>query len=617
MEDSTRSIAIQGNVANTSGIACSPRMVGVWNVAISAAAVATLWSTGMGTSADLRADFEQYTSKDALVHWYVPGREMYMSDINRTIGKDYASGPSARPVGAATRTSVLIADFLSADSDDLRPQNGSHCALNTSEYYRTTTDGQPLGISNTITIMATVRPIAMTGTYVICDFGSAGTNANRILLQIAAAVSNDPLNLQIYNSSATIIKNMSWPFAVSPTINTVQRSPVTFVMTWDGPNNVVKMYMNGLDMGVASTIATDVNSSARTDANTGVWIGADKVASNGMNGNMTDVACWNVILPPDEIAFLYNEGYPLIDLNKNQLGYYSASNLKHWWRLGQPASSAYPAGTAIGVDQVKAGAIDVSTSAVGITSDADILQLDNTYSPGHSLSFATWGGLEAGAQLLNVANAWSIFIYGVAGTTSNTQTIFQAGEPDTANAIIIEYVDAATDYVRMRLYNSAGALFKDYRYNTSWINVTPTSTMFTWDGTTLLAYRFGALDAQDTTTLNDAGTMTDTARAIYVGRNHLNSNHFNATTYLGQIVMWDVCLASPEANVPDVAYLQCDPRQNGGTYQSGANVKHLWRFGSHPYYPARDMVGGMHLTGQSGVFDYQNHAFRKILPSAI
>tara|TARA_R110002110_G_scaffold7861_2_gene39728 strand:+ start:450 stop:1574 length:1125 start_codon:yes stop_codon:yes gene_type:complete len=78
-----------------------------------------------------------------------------------------------------------------------------------------------------------------------------------------------------------------------------------------------------------------------TNPDTNIFIGARSHTSTDsfMEGNIDEVAIWNVALDADAVTAIYNSGTP-ISLSSNSGDYDNSANLQAWWRMGD--GDTYP-----------------------------------------------------------------------------------------------------------------------------------------------------------------------------------------------------------------------------------------------------------------------------------
>lgn len=111
----------------------------------------------------------------------------------------------------------------------------------------------------------------------------------------------------------------------------------------------------------------------------------------------------------------------------------------------------------------------------------------------------------------------------VSGSTAHLLTL-KAGANNNNRVEIFLSDTAAGAPFSVHLYNSAGALFKDYDFGSYSVN-TFTKIGIKWDGTTLTCYQDGAPVAS-TKNVDNAGSMTATSRRVYIGVDNTTAASF-------------------------------------------------------------------------------------------
>jgi hypothetical protein len=231
-----------------------------------------------------------------------------------------------------------------------------------------------VGFSTTFSIMAWVKPAALTSRMGIISLDNdfVTENASRVSVVIRGDAANDPFLFLAFDSEGTEsqIKNLQYDSLFS--VDTW----AMVVVTMDTSTQTGISYLN--DGGALTPDAETGTSTNQPDGlNRVVIIGAENAnGGNPFNGNIHSVAIWDSVLTSDEITAIYNSGNgDSFDLNADSGNYSSSSDLAHWWRIGHNAGD-------IGKDDATvpggSGAIDITDSANNITEGADIV----TDSPG-------------------------------------------------------------------------------------------------------------------------------------------------------------------------------------------------------------------------------------------
>jgi hypothetical protein len=187
-------------------------------------------------------------------------------------------------------------------------------------------------------------------------FGSGPPNRSRIFVRGNGQNSNDPIEVEITTSGGSNLKRYSWNVATFPFDVWFQ-----MIIVWDGTN--LTMYKDGVL--VAQDTTTNNGSGTMADNNRLIQIGQNG-GVQPFSGWIHSIAIWDVDVAAGA-STIYNSGVASSrDLSKNSGDYTFASNLQHWWRLGQDASD-------LGKDSGNASLLrDVNTNSLNIdASDID------------------------------------------------------------------------------------------------------------------------------------------------------------------------------------------------------------------------------------------------------
>ena len=206
-------------------------------------------------------------------------------------------------------------------------------------------------------------------------------------------------------------------------------------------------------------------------------------------------------------------------------------------------------------------------------------------------------------QLLGIANALSVGFWinplnPFPSTGELDQGIFELGSFLDGNVNMIRLTLNAglepNSRLGFELYDSAGVLFKRIFFNTpaniTWQTGAWQFLLFTYDGSLPICYFNGvALTAVSVT--DNAGTMTDTTRQIFIGfveRGLQEDEVFDGMMH--SVGMWSSALGATEALA---LYNGGDGKGANwyadlGAYVSSDNLKHWWRLGLDPNDPGKD-----------------------------
>ncbi|MEE8551592.1 MAG: phage tail protein [Gemmatimonadota bacterium] len=181
--------------------------------------------------------------------------------------------------------------------------------------------------------------------------------------------------------------------------------------------------------------------------------------------------------------------------------------------------------------------------------------------------------------VLGAGNAWSLNVWtrGSSNAGGTQMFVFIADPTGVGNANRIELSltdDSNGSAYNVRLFDSAGTLFKDYDFGSYTVSTYIMLTI-TWDGTNLTVYQ-GSSPQTPTLNLDNAGTMTNTGRQVLVG-----ATDAPAASWAGLIFspkMWGVELTGTEVGVVNAGLSTFNSRADGGGYASRDDLIHLWDF---------------------------------------
>ena len=202
-----------------------------------------------------------------------------------------------------------------------------------------------------------------------------------------------------------------------------------------------KLYLDGSE--VASSTAAFPNDASADHS----LIGSNSGSNRFMNGNIDEVALWNVVLDADAITAIYNSGKPT-NLSSDSGDYDNSSNLQGYWRMGDGTLDEYPliadqTNATLGSDLLQKGnPIDDNgdwTAQTGWTADASNEKLTGSSTTGNiyatsTTSFSNGDILEVTFTVANYSSGSVRFIVG--GNTNGTAR--------SANGTYIEYVKVSS-----------------------------------------------------------------------------------------------------------------------------------------------------------------------------
>lgn len=189
--------------------------------------------------------------------------------------------------------------------------------------------------------------------------------------------------------------------------------------------------------------------------------------------------------------------------------------------------------------------------------------------------------LNSTNQVMGIANAWSIQVLVSPSSADLNMYLMQLlSSGDSFNKINILLRGTITeDPLRIVLANSTGTNFQDHQWNNTYSVGVKVNYLITWDGTDLLLYIDGVETAPSSTATDNAGTMTDSTRAISVGARTSGSSQLVADIH--SVAMWSVVLDQDAATELENSGTpeNLDHRVNKGNYASADDLVHYYRLG--------------------------------------
>lgn len=577
--DTSRLLSVGGNQVGNNTSPMFLHSSALWNAALTADEVRTIFNHGAGTSINLAFDQGNYSSSANLKHWY---RFMHDCTSNATLGSDYSGSLDLDKTNGVTRAD------LAQDSPDGAMVDYS----GTSEYHLNNTP-QAYSIGASYTISTWVRLQSLVANKRICDFGDNTTaNKNRTGLFI-----NGSSVFQFFAADSASASGAA-NGAVSPQVFTWYH----VVGVKDGTTSM-KLYVNGEEVGSDTTSIPTTTDANRIGA---IGSGAKSPTVEEMTGDVHSVALWSSALSAAEVVSLYNGGFKDFDLAQDADNYVSSANVVHWWKVGDPAQTGESGDDTIR-DAVSSGGIDLSANSAGVTSADVFVRRGAAQGVASNLSGTSEYYLNTTANAIGITNAWSILLYGrLANVTAQKQLFDIAASGSDVNRIGIETRgDIAGDPTRVFFADSAGTVVKDYRWNGLLPNATWASFLVTWDGTNLTMYQDGATVTADTKSTDGSGTMTATNRRVGIGTNAKLGGGSDWAGYVGGFVaVWSSALPLAEAcQVLSLGH-SADLLTDSLGYSSSADLVHWWKLGSDPSNLGRDFVssGGIDVdVNSSGI----------------
>jgi len=100
----------------------------------------------------------------------------------------------------------------------------------------------------------------------------------------------------------------------------------------------LKLYVNGSTGTYGGTHTVDSSSTSLNNSGTLNFACQNNAAAGSLNGNITDIAIWNVALDADAVTAVYNSGKPF-DLRFDRGNYDNSSALQGYWRCNDGSGS--------------------------------------------------------------------------------------------------------------------------------------------------------------------------------------------------------------------------------------------------------------------------------------
>ncbi len=237
--------------------------------------------------------------------------------------------------------------------------------------------------------------------------------------------------------------------------------------------------------------------------------------------------------------------------------------------------------------------IGLEDSGVAVTlayTDDTVPVSAQAYIDTKAMDFATNETLWKSSDVpLGIGDVWSIQINTKPGSDSIDMYLMSLKEIAGNNNRLDIHLRGATanDPVRVLLYNSAGTLFKNYEFASTYTSGTKVSYIVTWNGTNLLFYVDGTLTAPTATATDNAGTMTATDRRTAIGSSS-NFTHYTGTIH--SISIWNSVLTQAEVTAlqNSSSPQNFDNRYDSGNYASADSLQHYWRHGADASDIGRD-----------------------------
>jgi len=553
--------------------------VAIWNVALGPEEVNAIFMRGQGSVVDLKQNIDMgygvtYRSAPNLKHWWRLGYDQ--SDI----GKDY---------GYASNLIDMNEDGVLLTVDDLSQKSPLMSCMATdglTEYLANSTN-QSYGVGNSFTVAVWVTVgtwDAVLDVVFECKTDSGfGNNKNVI----------DIFNFNKFIFFRVGDENGNTASAFTPdTGRTVNANAYCLVGVKDGTSSL-KLYINGELVGTTTASIPET-----TDALRHATIMSSDDNAAPIFGDAHHVAMWDKALTAAEVKAIYNSGVATVDLSKRFGDYISYGNLKHWWWCascwGKPKGST--TGYEFGLDMIPDtwNRINMQTNSANLTHAADERNFATAshYGVCVDLDGSTEYLANTTAQLIEIENEWSVSAWGTHDT------------PTTGGGALIEISRSGSLADSIQITNNGGLAGdpivvqidggKTYWYF-SGIPLVNTWYHFvvTWDGTDLKLFRNGVERAVGVKFLDNAVTMTDSNRRVYIGYETSTNTYWPGN--IAHVAVWNKALSATEIAQVYAGNTSIDLSEDHNAYVSSANLKHWWKIGEDLDDIGKDYGGASNL----------------------
>jgi len=189
---------------------------------------------------------------------------------------------------------------------------------------------------------------------------------------------------------------------------------------------------------------------------------------------------------------------------------------------------------------------------------------------------------------IGIANVWSIGVWAKTDTIDLEKVLLNIRAVGSSNnGVLLDFSgdDPAsqlpgTNSLVVRLKDSGNTTFKQQSWGSAF---TATGVwrliLVTWDGTDLTVYYDGVdQGAADASPINNAGTMTDTSRSVYISST--NSGFGDWDGRMHSIAVWDVDVGAAASTIYNAGNGKgFDLGTDTGSYTFSGDLQHWWRLG--------------------------------------
>ncbi len=266
---------------------------------------------------------------------------------------------------------------------------------------------------------------------------------------------------------------------------------------------------------------------AQSDAVRSSSVGLDGYdASRNFDGSIHSITIWDLAISEEAVRAVYSGGWKDLDLRDDRNpGYNDAVNLVHWWRFGQGATDAHPAGNEWMVDWVDSGGISI-TEQEGVVEQSDILTVGDAPA-GTSVDFDGASSMSTPTAVpMLIVNEWTVsaWIKPREVLTTDSDIIYIGPDSSEIDSILIsQNGGTANDPLVVTVKDGTGTTIFAHEYYTVLSEDEWQHVAVTWDGAALNTYLDGELLTPDDTGAGAGIAQADSSRDILLGTGPLSA----------------------------------------------------------------------------------------------
>lgn len=535
-----------------------------WNVVLTIEQIRVLFNQGAGSRVDLNTGQDSYTSQGNLRSWYkfghVPSTIGSLEDFSGTLATNMLTTNSANQMQRSA------------------PEGSFYTTEGTGEV-----DRPPIqqGIGGSHTLGVWCKPTNLPAEGLVAD---------------VVRFTNDLGFSQMAISIVTTGGESFWVYQVSSLfgfLKTLTGTTPVLADTWYhivGCKNgtaTMRLFSNALD-DVAPALA---GIPGTFDATRITSVGYDsRGISEHFDGDISSVAMWDVAISEESVKAVYNGGWRTLDIRVDHPCYGEASNLKHWWLLGQGDTGSSSVGTDTISDMVATG-YSLSGTGVG-NEDRNLLRVGSGIQ-GTAGDFDAVSVLSIPTALpVGIANVFTISMWMLPRDISvESQFPLYIGQNvSDLNRISWEIAGAtAGDPFVVKLLDSGGAPVRTINYTGVLVQDEWQHVMLVWDGVEAVLYHNSAVVQGDIISLG-GGSLTNSSRFIDIGGSQHLPDGLKFEGRIGHVGIWNAALTEDEAVTLYSRGNSIDLRYNSGDYQSGEFLQHYYKLGEDRFVKGRDFT---------------------------